>query len=93
VTVRSRPDSKHNQSADVFYVPAHAVLEDKEGRYVYIAQPVQEGLATAERRNVQIAKLTSLGLGITEGLNPGDLVIVAGMSKMYPGLQVRLERN
>jgi len=43
-----------------------------------------------QRRNVTISLLTNSGLINTAGINPADLVITAGMSKMQEGLRVRL---
>jgi len=73
-------------------IPSHAVLEDNKGRFVYIAKPESASAKTGtiHRRNVTTAKLTNLGLAITSGINPDDLVVTAGMSKMSEGLRVRL---
>ena len=73
-------------------IPAHAVLEDNKGRFVYIAEPESTSPTTAviHRRNVTTTRLTNSGLIIKSGINPDDLVVSAGMSKMQEGLRVRL---
>jgi RND family efflux transporter MFP subunit len=73
-------------------VPSHAVLEDSKGRFVYIAEPQSASSMTGviHRRNVTTSRLTNAGLTITSGLDPDDLVVTAGMSKMQEGLSVRL---
>jgi len=73
-------------------VPSHAVLEDSKGRFVYIAEPESASSMTGviHRRNVTTSRLTNAGLMITSGLEPNNLVVTAGMSKMQEGLKVRL---
>ncbi len=74
------------------YVPAHAVLEDSQGRFVYLAIETQENSLNAEvqRRGVVVGELNENGLQILQGLDVGDKVITAGMSKISQGLAVRL---
>lgn len=81
-----------NQGKNEIIIPAHAVMEDNNGRFVYIAEPETSSPTTGlvHRRDVTISRLTNSGLIITSGINPADLVITAGMSKMQEGLRVRL---
>lgn len=72
------------------YVPAHAVLEDGQGRFVYIAVETAESIAEVQRRAVVVGELNENGLQILQGLDLGDNVITAGMSKMTEGLTVRI---
>jgi len=73
-------------------IPSHAVLEDNKGRFVYIAEPesASSTIAIIHRQNVTTSRLSNAGLIVTSGLNPDDLVVTAGMSKMQEGLKVRL---
>ena len=90
VTIKALPDASRQSGAAVFSIPAQAVLERDDGRFVYLAVPTSGGQARIERRLVQTGKLTRSGLLILGGLNIGDRVVVAGMSKMREGLDVRL---
>lgn len=72
------------------YVPAHAVLEDSQGRFVYLAVETAIGIAEVQRRSVVVGGLNENGLKILQGLDVGDKVITAGMSKISQGLAVRL---
>lgn len=75
---------------DVF-VPAHSVLEDSAGRFVYVVQhESNEAQGLVERRSVVVGKLNENGLQIVKGLIVGDKVITAGMSKISVGMAVRL---
>ncbi len=93
VTVRGRRDLDNETDINSFYLPAQSVLSDDEGRYVYLAVPSGEGLATVERRKVETGKLSERGLEVLSGVNTGESLIIAGMSKMYPGLEVRLSKE
>lgn len=91
-----------NDAPGVFYLPSHAVLEDEQGRFVYTAQPqvtqnqatqnqADNALGIVQRTNITVGKITSQGIIVDTGLQDGDYVIVAGMSKIHAGLKVRLE--
>jgi len=72
------------------WLPTVAVIEDREGRFVFIAIPSDETTATIERRTVTIGAISPRGLEITDGLTEGERVVIAGVSKIRPGQQVRL---
>ncbi len=89
-TVRGKPPSDRAASDGVFQVPAHAVLEDNDGRYLFTVESAADGHSVVQRRAVETGRLSQLGLEITSGLSEGDRIVTAGMSKMRPGLEVRL---
>ena len=93
VTVRGERESTAAATAMTFFVPAQAVLEDGDGRFVYVVNPGNDDTGTVARRDVATGELSSQGMSITEGLEIGDQVIIAGMSKMYPGLVVRWSKE
>lgn len=73
------------------YVPSHSVLEDSAGRFVYIAKQTDNKMeATIERRSIVVGLLNENGIQVVQGLNVGDKVITAGMSKVSQGLKVGL---
>lgn len=90
VTVHARPDPERNGAKATLSIPAHAVLEDSEGRFVYVVKPNGDNRGRIERRNVSVGELSNSGLDITSGLQVGDQVVTAGMSKMSIGLEVKL---
>lgn len=67
-------------------VPDGAILPDAAGIRHY-AWVVREG--RAERREVRLGNLTSLGVEVVSGLDAGDLVIVSGRSRLREGDPVR----
>lgn len=90
VTVRGERVADSPQLRGTVLVPAQAVLEDTAGRFVYIAKPLDDNLATIDKRSVTTGRLSSAGLEVLSGLEIGDRIVAAGMSKMRQGLQVRL---
>ena len=72
------------------FVTPRAVGEDRRGRFAYVAQPTEPGFAQVERREVQVGDVTSRGLAILEGVNPGELVVTAGVRHLSDGLEVKL---
>lgn len=87
--------AEDNLGKNKIIIPAHAVLEDNKGRFVYIAEPEISSANTGivHRRKVTTGQLTNSGLIITSGIDPTDRVITAGMSKMQENLRVRLMVN
>ncbi len=75
-----------------FLVPAQAVIEDNQGRFLYTVEPIQgeKDLGTVVRQKVSVGELTAEGLEIFTGLEDGDRVITAGMSLIKNGLKVRM---
>ncbi|MEM1180411.1 MAG: efflux RND transporter periplasmic adaptor subunit [Acidobacteriota bacterium] len=80
------------QAGAVVLVPLSAVVRGQAETYVFLAESTGEGdAAKAVRRDVTLGELTEGGLEVLNGLAPGDRVITAGVSKIYDGLEVRLD--
>lgn len=80
-----------SQRSNDIYVPAHAVLEDSSGRFVYLAEAsVENHQASIRRRAVVIGALNENGIQIVQGLQEGEHVVTAGMSQLSEGMDVRL---
>jgi RND family efflux transporter MFP subunit len=78
---------------EIIVVPSMAVQEDRQGRFVFVAEPLpdSEDLATVQRKNVTVGELTAGGgLEILEGLADGDRVITAGVSRIREGQKVKI---
>ncbi len=71
-------------------IPSHAVMEDQKGRYVFIAQPLGDGIATTKRVDVTVGTLSSEGMEITSGLSDGQFVVTAGVSRIKEDMKVKL---
>jgi multidrug efflux system membrane fusion protein len=71
-------------------VPSVAVGEDRQGRFVFVVEPTDSGLGIAERRPVKIGDLTEEGIEVLQGLNDGERVVTAGVSRLSDGQKVRL---
>lgn len=94
VTARAMQSAAaQEQLNNTVFVPAHAILEDAKGRYAFVALPKGNGLATIERRSIVSGQLSSLGLEVLSGLKQGDELVVAGMSKMFDGLTVKINQE
>jgi RND family efflux transporter MFP subunit len=74
----------------IIIVPTFAVGEDREGRFVFTVNPLDKYYGTIERKTVKIGDITTGGIEILEGLNEGEKVVTAGISKITPGQKVKL---
>ena len=62
-------------------VPQSAVLLDQAGRYVLVVDDAKK----VELRRVTTGVEQGRDVVVTEGLKPGELVIVEGVQKVRPG--------
>lgn len=76
-----------------FLLPPSAVLEDREGRFVYVVEPgaAQEGVV--RRRSVTVGDLTNEGLEVLTGLQEDDRVVTAGLATLSDGEKVSLSQG
>ena len=81
---------KSESKASRLVVPVNCVAEDQTGRFVYTVVEPEEGAAVVSRKTVTVGELTSDGLEITDGLENGDLIVTAGISKLMDGMKVKL---
>ena len=73
-----------------YVVPPHAVVQDRDGRFLFVVTEEADGLGVVERRPVVTGKLIGAGLEVLEGLHDGEKVVVTGASRVQDGQQVRV---
>ncbi|RUM90277.1 MAG: efflux RND transporter periplasmic adaptor subunit [Thermodesulfatator sp.] len=80
--------SPENNKGSEILVPALAVLDAPKNKpYVWVFDQDQ---GVVHRRYVKIGSLQdSAGIRITEGLKPGEIIVVAGVTKLKEGMKVR----
>lgn len=78
-----------NMISDKFVLPASALQEEGDQEYVWIVDPVSR---TAHRQKVGIKKYKDYIL-VEDGLNPDDLIIIAGVNSIQEGQKVRTINN
>jgi len=75
---------------ETILVPTVAVGEENDENFVYVVKIIQGDTATVHKRVVRVGELTGGGFEITEGLEDGEMVVTAGVSKLTEGLRVKL---
>jgi membrane fusion protein, multidrug efflux system len=80
VNVHLLVDTKRN----LLIVPAAAIQRGPQGTYVYA---IADG-NTAKIRSVAIAQATGNNIGLSSGLQPGELVVIDGQDKLQDGSKV-----
>jgi RND family efflux transporter MFP subunit len=75
-----------------YLVPTVAVGEDRDGRFVYVVEPLTDepGYGIARRQGVTVGEITTEGLEVFRGLSDGDLVVTAGVSLITDGQKVKI---
>jgi len=80
VNIHLLVDTKRNATT----VPAAAIQRGPQGTYVYVAQKD----STARIRPVTIALASGNSVGISQGLEPGDVVVIDGQDKLQDGTRI-----
>ena len=80
VNVRLLVDTLHDQTL----VPVAAVQRGAEGSYVFVVQPDK----TVAQRTVTLGPGNATLVSITQGLKPGDVVVVDGADRLRDGASV-----
>jgi RND family efflux transporter MFP subunit len=75
-----------------FLLPSYAVGEDRQGRFVFLVDPIpgEEGFGLIRRRSVVTGELTANGMEVLEGLQDGDRVVTAGVDRILDGQKVKM---
>jgi membrane fusion protein, multidrug efflux system len=72
------------EPVSVLGVPRAAVLSDQQGSYVYVVDSQNR----AEQRRIQLGQSTPDTAVVMSGLTEGEMVIVDGIQRVRPGVQV-----
>lgn len=68
-------------------VPLIAVMSDSDETFVFVAEPVDDHYRIV-RQPVLTGELANEGIEILNGLDPGQRVVIAGMSRISVGMNV-----
>lgn len=79
VNVHLLVDTKRN----LVIVPAAAIQRGPQGTYVYAVSN-----NTVDIRTVTIAQSTGNNVGVSSGINPGDVIVIDGQDKLQEGSKV-----
>lgn len=79
----------HKNDNTVLVVPAIAVGEDSNGRFVFLIEQKGE-VATVKKHKISIGNLTQEGFEVTSGLSPGQKIATAGLQTLLDGQEVKL---
>ncbi len=80
VNVHLLVDTRRNLSI----IPTAAIQRGPQGTYVYVTQPD----STVKVRPVNVALTVNNNVGIDNGLNPGEVVVIDGQDKLQDGSKV-----
>ena len=101
--VETNPDIRPGMTAEVSFefkatgegegmvVPLVAVGEDRLGRFVFVVEPADSGFGIIHKKSVSIGQLDSESINIVEGLEDGEYLVIAGVSKITEGQKVKFD--
>ena len=80
----------HKNNNTILVVPANAVGEDSNGRFVFLIEG--EGDATkVKKQQIAIGNLTAEGFEVKSGLSAGQKIATAGLQTLLDGQEVKLQ--
>ena len=74
----------------ILVVPANAVGEDSNGRFVFVVESERD-VTKVKKRQITIGNLTAEGFEVTSGLKAGQKIATAGLQTLLDGQEVRLQ--
>lgn len=74
-------------SAPVIEISASALTESNGGPAVWVVDPANQ---TVSLRNIEVARYAPERVVVSQGLDPGEIVVTAGAQALRPGQKVRL---
>ncbi len=77
-------------TSNTLIVPAKAVGEDDQGRFVFLIEG-DGTTAAVKKHHIQVGALTAEGFEIKDGLQAGQRIATAGLQTLLNGQQVRLQ--
>ena len=83
--------SAENLASGTLVVPAKAVGEDGNGRFVFLIEEQSEAEGIVKKQAIQVGTLTAEGFEVTAGLSPGQKIATAGLQTLLNGQEVRLK--
>ncbi|NCC53096.1 MAG: efflux RND transporter periplasmic adaptor subunit [Spartobacteria bacterium] len=73
---------------DAIIIPRVAVVPTADGgHYIWIYDP---NTSAVKKRMIEIGEVTTEGLMVYDGLNPGEVVVVRGVHQLSDGMKVKL---
>lgn len=78
-------------ASDKTIIPSHSLLEENNKEIVFIVEKTSEPYGKIQKRAVTVGKLSNNGIEILKGLEPGDLVVTAGIRRIKDGQKVLLQ--
>ncbi len=87
----ARVIARHNKDASsgTYYVPAQSVLNDGVQNYLFRVTSMGDATGKVTRRLITIGDIGPYGIEVISGIEEGDHVITAGMSKITDGMLVK----
>lgn len=78
-------------ATNTLVVPAKAVGEDAQGRFVFLLEQAEGSVATARKQHIEIGTLTAGGFEVLDGLEVGQQIATAGLQTLLNGQRVRIQ--
>ncbi|MEM9113621.1 MAG: efflux RND transporter periplasmic adaptor subunit [Myxococcota bacterium] len=86
-----------SEGGSALTVPTTAVGEDREGTFVFLIEQSEsdkaEELGTVRRQGVQTGRIETTGIEVLSGVQPGQRVVTAGVSRIFEGLKVKVPKK
>ena len=79
------------ESESSITIPASAVGEGSDGRFVYVIERQSGDIGVVRKRVIEVGDLNALGFKVQSGLEEGEIIATAGLQVLLDGMKVRLD--
>ncbi len=83
-------DVQGSEQANRLLVPYLSIGEDSQGSFVFVLEPISDGIYHAKRRTIEFRAGSNNGAEILSGVEAGELVATAGVRRLLDGMEVKL---
>jgi RND family efflux transporter MFP subunit len=84
----------HQQKLEnAIFIPVVAVASEDAGTYVFVLEKQAGDTAIVKKHQIQTGRITDNGYEVVNGLEEGEFIVTAGISKLIDGMKVRMLDN
>lgn len=80
-------------TGQTIFIPSSTISGSDEQAYVWLIDEQADGTGIIKKQNVTLGDLGENGFEVLNGLNEGQAIVAAGVSKVTDGMSVRLKKD
>ncbi len=75
---------------NAIFVPIVSVAHEEGSNYIFVLKRLSGDTAIVNKQKIEVGKITDNGFEVLAGINEGQFVVTAGVSKLTDGMKVKV---